>query len=55
MKIKFDNQSYINIYKTSHGMITVIIQAKDEGNHLKRLTTCVELTEEQYKKLISDI
>jgi len=56
MKIEFEDKSYIEFKKTNESdKITVVIQAKDFENPLKKITNTVELTKNQVKQLISDI
>lgn len=56
MKIIFDDKSYIDCQKSNEpGKIVVVISAKDYENPLKKITNAVELTAEEFKKLISDI
>lgn len=55
MKISFDDKSYIEVQKSPENKITIIIQAKDYNNPLKKITNAVEITEEEFKQLISDI
>lgn len=56
MKIVFEDQSYIEIKKADMpGNISITIQARDHENKLKKITNCVEVSEEEFKKLISDI
>jgi hypothetical protein len=50
MKIKFEDQSYIDISKsTTSGKIVVVIAAKD-GNSL--VSNSVELTQDQFLTLV---
>jgi len=56
MKIQFDDRSFIKISKaTDSDKVIIVIQAKDHLNPLKKITNTVELTKEEFKKLISDI
>ena len=56
MRIEFDDKSYIECYKSDQpGKVIIAISAKDHGNHLKKITNAVELTLEEFKKLISDV
>lgn len=56
MKITFEDKSYIETRKSNEpGKVMVIICAKDQTNHLKKITNAVELTLEEFKKLISDV
>ena len=56
MKITFADRSYIDCQKSKEpGKIYVIISAKDAVDPLKKITNTVELTNEEFKKLISDI
>jgi hypothetical protein len=56
MKIEFKDRSYIECNKSaSPGKITMVIAAKDHDNPLKKITNAVELTIEEFKKLISDV
>lgn len=56
MRITFDDKSYIEIKNSDHpGKITIIISAKDHDNILKKITNAVDLTTEEFQKLLSDI
>jgi len=56
MKIQFDDKSYIDCHKSEDGkMIVIVISAKDYDNPLKKITNSVELSIEDFKKLISDV
>jgi nitrate reductase NapAB chaperone NapD len=56
MKIQFEDKSYIECRKSDNpGKILIIISAKDQSNQLKKITNAVEITEEEFKKLISNI
>jgi len=56
MKIQFDDGSYIDCQKSNHpGKIVIFISAKDGENPLKKITNTVELTEEEFKRLVSDV
>jgi len=54
MKIEFEDKSYIEI-KKNNDKIIIIISAKDHQNDLKKIINAVEITVEEYQKLISDI
>lgn len=55
MKIVFDDKSYIDIHKSDHpDKVVVVISSKDGSNPLKKITNSVEVTMEEFKKLISD-
>lgn len=54
MKIVFEDKSYIDCQK-SNDKIIFIISAKDAANPNKKIVNAVELSEEEFKKLISDI
>lgn len=56
MKITFEDKSYIEAKKSDNpGKVIVVIQAKDHENPLKKITNAVELTAEEFKKLLSDV
>jgi hypothetical protein len=56
MKITFDDKSYIDCQKSNNpGKIMISISAKDHIDPLKKITNTVEITYEEFKKLISDI
>lgn len=56
MKISFEDKSFIECRKSDKpGMITVMISAKDHQNPLMKITNAVELTMDEFKKLISDV
>jgi tRNA threonylcarbamoyladenosine modification (KEOPS) complex Pcc1 subunit len=54
MKIEFEDKSFIEI-KKSNDKVIIMIQAKDHTNSLKKITNAVEITAEEFKKLISDV
>lgn len=54
MKITFDDKSYIECRK-SNDKIVVIISAQDQNNPLRKVTNAVEITKEEWVKLISDV
>jgi hypothetical protein len=55
MKIEFEDKSYIECRKSdSPGKIIIAISAKDHENPLKKTTNAVELTIDEFKRLISD-
>lgn len=55
MKITFDDKSYIECIKSANpGKIIITISAKDRNDPLKSITNAVEITTEEFKKLISD-
>jgi len=56
MKIVFDDKSYIECKKSDKpDHILIIISAKDAENPRKKITNAVEITAEEFKKLISEI
>jgi len=56
MKIVFEDKSYIDCYKSNNpGKIVMVISAKDQSDPLKKITNAVELTAEEFKRLISDV
>lgn len=56
MKISFDDKSYIECRKSDNpGKIIIIISAKDQNNAQKKITNAVEISKEEFQKLISDI
>lgn len=56
MKITFDDKSYIECIKSSEpGKIIITISAKDHTDPLKKITNAVEITVEEFKKLIGDV
>ena len=56
MKITFDDKSFIECSKSDNpGKIVFTISAKDHGDPLKKITNAVEITAEEFKKLISDV
>jgi len=53
MKIQFEDKSYIEVVKSQNpGKIMVSIVARDHDKKLATIANSVELTEEQFKKLI---
>lgn len=56
MKITFEDKSYIDCYKSNEpGKIVLVISAKDSSDPLKKITNAVELTSDEFKKLLSDV
>jgi len=56
MKIEFEDKSYIECNRSANpGKIVITISAKDYENHLKKITNAVEITVEEFKKLIADV
>lgn len=55
MKIQFSDKSFIEAKKIGDGKVLFVIQAKDHENPLKKITNAVELSAEEFKKLISDV
>lgn len=55
MKIQFADKSFIEAKKAEGGKVLIIIQAKDHENPLKKITNAVELSAEEFKKLLSDV
>lgn len=56
MKIQFEDKSYLEIKRSADPeKIMVVIQAKDQKNSLKKITNCVEIDIEQFKKIIKEI
>ena len=56
MKIEFADRSFIECRKSDQpGKIIIIISAKDHENPLKKINNAVELSKEEFKKLLSDI
>lgn len=56
MKVIFEDKSYIEVKRSNEqGKILVIISAKDNDNSLKKITNVVEITDDEFKKLLSDI
>lgn len=55
MKIQFSDKSFIETKRIEGGKVLIVIQAKDHENPLKKITNAVELSPEEFKKLLSDI
>ena len=56
MKIQFEDKSFIECRKSdTPGKIIIIISAKDQTNSLKKITNAVEISTEEFAKLISDL
>ena len=56
MKIEFGDKSYVECNKSDNpGKILLTISAKDHVNPLKKITNTVELTIDEFKKLITDV
>lgn len=56
MKIQFEDKSYLEIKKSPNpDKIMIVIQARDQKNSLKKITNCVEIDLEQFKKIAQEI
>jgi hypothetical protein len=55
MKINFEDKSYIESRKLDNGNIVIIISAQDQENIRKKITNAVELTEEEFQKLMGSL
>jgi hypothetical protein len=56
MKITFDDKSFIECRKsTAEGKILMIISAQDQDNPRKKTTNTVEITQEEFQRLISEV
>jgi hypothetical protein len=56
MKITFDDKSYVEVQRSANpGQVVITISAKDRTDPLKKITNAVEITAEEFKKLISDV
>ena len=56
MKITFEDKSYIECVRSDNpGKVIITISAKDHTDPLKKITNAVEITNEEFKKLISDV
>ena len=56
MKITFNDKSFIECAKSDNpGKVVITISAKDGSDPLKKITNAVEVSIEEFKKLISDI
>jgi nitrate reductase NapAB chaperone NapD len=55
MRLDFDDKSYVECRKSDNpGKVIITISAKDYENPLKKITNAVEITAEEFKKMISD-
>jgi uncharacterized secreted protein with C-terminal beta-propeller domain len=54
MKIAFDDGSYIDCRKDNDKII-IIIASKDSTNPLRKIINSVEITTDEFKKLIGDV
>jgi hypothetical protein len=55
MKIEFSDKSSVECRKSDNGNVVLIIRAKDYDYPLKKITNAVEITMEEFKRLISEI
>ena len=52
----FDDKSYVDIHKSEYpDKVVIVISSKDGNNPLKKITNSVEITTEEFKKLISSV
>lgn len=54
MKITFDDKTYVEC-RTADDKIVIIISAKDQSNPLRKIVNAVEISKEEFKRLISDV
>ena len=56
MRITFDDKSYVECRKSdTPDKILLIISAADGTNKNKKITNAVEITKEEFNKLIGDV
>lgn len=56
MKIEFSDKSYIECVKSDNpGKVVISITSTDSENRLKKTTNAVELSLDDFKKLISEV
>lgn len=56
MKINFEDKSYLEVKNSEKdGYVTIIIQAKDFENPLKKITNIVEITKQQFDEIIKEL
>jgi len=56
MKIVFDDKSFVECHKSDNpGKIVFTISAKDGTDPLKKITNAVEISADEFRKLISDV
>jgi len=56
MKITFDDKSYIECKKSDKpDHVVIVISAKDAENSRKKITNAVEITIDEFRKLVSEI
>lgn len=54
MKIIFSDKSYVEL-QNNNGKIILIISAKDHSNPNKKISNAAEMTQEEFKQLISEV
>ncbi len=56
MKITFNDKSYIECRRSDNpGKITIVISAKDQTDPLKKITNAVEISIDDFKKMVPDV
>jgi hypothetical protein len=56
VKITFEDKSYVEFVRSANpGKVVITISAKDHTDPLKKITNAVEITNEEFKRLISDV
>jgi hypothetical protein len=56
MKIIFEDKSFVECAKSNTpGKVVITISAKDGTDPLRKITNAVEITEEEFQRLISDV
>jgi hypothetical protein len=55
MKIQFEDKSSVEARRIDGDKVLIIISAQDQENPLKKITNAAELTDEEFKRLISDV
>ena len=55
MRISFEDKSYIQAEKTPTGKIVISVGAKSQDDPLSVVQNTAELTEEEFRRLISEL
>lgn len=55
MRLDFEDKSYINIFLSAHNKVAISIGAKNASNPLQTIVNSLEITYDEFKKLVEDL
>jgi hypothetical protein len=56
MRITFDDKSFVECKRSDNpGKVMIVISASDRSDPLKKTTNAVEISQEEFQKLVADV